>query len=765
MSTWPPTGRASAFPPRLEPLFPRLYTGAVRKTPLFVSRRLALALLGSSLLVAPAEAFSTGSDNTGRPAVHPAARSAIPDTSSDAAARLAAGDSAGAIDACAPALAAEGAASACRLISAAAHLERHEWEAARAALEPARGKLGVLEPWGALLLGEALAGAGKAGPALALLDEAAAADPDGPLGRRAEVPRALALAHAGQLGPARTQLESLLAARRGPPAELRFALARALEAAGDAGAAEQYLRVWREHPDAGEADRAAERLAALGRAPAASDRMDRVDRLVARGMARRALAELQPLLADPAGDRAALALLHARALSGADRKAEAEKALQPCLAKAAPKPVRLQALELAARLAMRRHGVDEALGHLRRLEAEATGAQAREAAFLAAFFLYDAGRFAQAEKAFRTYAARHGARSRGDEAAWYAAWSLYKQGKFAPAANELAALARRFPKSTLVPQSIYWQGRALERAGRKAEARKLYLQAIDREPLGWYALLARDRLGEKAPALALRPRPFALPAAMPEQPAAVQARLRRAVALYAAGLVDEGGAEVQAAIGDSRDGALLATAAELARHAGDHHRAFQLGLFKLGGIEGAADLAFPQAFAAEVDEAAARFGVDPHFVWSIMRQESGFRPGVRSAAAAVGLMQLLPVTARRIATLLERPEQDAERLTDPRVNVTFGTWYLRALLQRFGGSVALAAAAYNAGPPAVARWMVEPARKDLPLDEFVESIPYRETRHYVKRVVANLQTYRIVHGGAPLALDEKLPAPGDGVDF
>ncbi len=222
---------------------------------------------------------------------------------------------------------------------------------------------------------------------------------------------------------------------------------------------------------------------------------------------------------------------------------------------------------------------------------------------------------------------------------------------------------------------------------------------------------------------------------------------------------------MQAALGGKRDAALSATAAELARHAGDYHRAFQLGLFRLGGLDGAADLAFPEAFRGEVREAAARFSVDPHFVWSIMRQESGFRPAVRSPAAAVGLMQILPVTARRIAPLLERPETDAERLADPRVNVTYGAWYLNALLQRFGGSVALAAAAYNGGPGAVARWMAEPARKDLPLDEFVESIPYRETRHYVKKVVANLQTYRLVHGGPPLELRESLPPLTEGVDF
>ncbi|WP_373045088.1 transglycosylase SLT domain-containing protein [Vulgatibacter sp.] len=736
------------------------------------TRSLCSALAAGALVASPARAIPTSEDNTAAAPNHPGARYlAAALARSEAAARLAAGDAASAVASCAPALAVAGPAQhGCRLITAAAHLERHEWEEAAAVLAPARGSLGALEPWGALFLGEALAGTGASDRALALLDEAAAADPDGPLGRRAEVPAALALAHAGKLEPARQRLEALLAARRGPTAELRLALARALEAAGEkAEAVALFQRIWREHPDLPEATRAEERLAALRAGgtpiptPSGDDRVVRIERLLERGHATAALAELEALRIE--GRELELTLLRAKALGAADRKPEAEAILGPCLAATAPRQVRLEALELAARLTMRRMAVDESLGHLRRLEQEAGGATARSAAFLAAFFLYDAGRFAEAEAAFRAYGKKHGRQARGDEAAWYTAWSLYKQGKNLAAARELAALERRWRRSSLVDQAIYWQGRALERAGRKAEAAARYRASIARDPGGWYALLARERLGEKAPPLALEARPLAVPAALPKQPQETGARLDRAAALYAAGLLDEGGAELEAAIEGRRDASLLAAAAQLAHEAGDHHRAFRLGLFRLGGLRGAADIAFPEAFPAEVRSAAARFEVDPHFVWSIMRQESGFRPRVRSPAAAVGLMQLLPVTAERIAGLLQRPAAEAKRLEDPAVNVTFGTWYLAALLERFGGSVALAAAAYNAGPPAVARWMAEPARKDLPLDEFVESIPYRETRHYVKRVIGNMQIYRLVHGGDAVQLRATLPPLQPGVDF
>lgn len=464
-----------------------------------------------------------------------------------------------------------------------------------------------------------------------------------------------------------------------------------------------------------------------------------------------------------------MALLRARALSALERKAEAERALQPALEAfegSAADAVRLDALELAARLAMRRGDLEAALGHLDRLEREANGNRSRDAAFLAAFFRYDAGRFAEAEQAFRRFVQKWGGGQRADEGRWYVAWCLYRQGRFAEAAQELDTLVRRHPKSGLVDQALYWRGRALERAGRSDRAASLYRQAIDRDPAGWYALLARSRLGEKAPPLSFRferlERPKGTKAAATGWRAA---RLARAEALYTVGLLEEGGEELEAASRSDAPRPFLAAAATLALDAGDYHRAFRAGLFRLGGTRGAADLAYPLAFREAVEAAADRFAVDPHFVWSIMRQESGFRPAVRSPANAVGLMQLLPVTAGRIARAVDLPEEVAARLEDPAINVTLGTWYLGALLERFGGLLPLAAAAYNGGPAAVVRWLEEPERASLPLDEFVESIPWRETRHYVKRVMANLQAYRLIWGGEPLVLDLELPKAREGVDF
>jgi soluble lytic murein transglycosylase len=152
---------------------------------------------------------------------------------------------------------------------------------------------------------------------------------------------------------------------------------------------------------------------------------------------------------------------------------------------------------------------------------------------------------------------------------------------------------------------------------------------------------------------------------------------------------------------------------------------------------------FPRPHDDLVKEAALTSRVDAELVWAVMRQESAFDPEVVSGARAVGLMQLLPETARGLATGMTYEES---MLTNPGTNVRLGTRYLRELLDRFGESSALSVAAYNAGPEAIDRWLTH-ARGET-LDIFVEAIPYVETRGYVARVLGNLARYAYLARGS-----------------
>jgi soluble lytic murein transglycosylase len=169
---------------------------------------------------------------------------------------------------------------------------------------------------------------------------------------------------------------------------------------------------------------------------------------------------------------------------------------------------------------------------------------------------------------------------------------------------------------------------------------------------------------------------------------------------------------------------------------------------RLGYQQGEPDptVLYPLAFWPLVTRYARQRGLDPLRVLALMRQESLFDPAARSPADARGLMQLLPSTARRVARRLGRAEPGD--LYDPDVNVDLGTAHLDELLREHAGDWIPTLAAYNGGEAALAKW--ERRFGDLPPDEFVESITYRETKDYVKRVLGHYRRYRTIYGAPPL---------------
>jgi len=175
----------------------------------------------------------------------------------------------------------------------------------------------------------------------------------------------------------------------------------------------------------------------------------------------------------------------------------------------------------------------------------------------------------------------------------------------------------------------------------------------------------------------------------------------------------------------------------------DGFAAAQRLLGRLGGAAGLPEAArrqlqYPLAFWTLVFRAAGSYAVDPFLIEAVMRQESRFDPQAQSPADAYGLLQLLPQTATRVAATGHPVPPSA--LIEPEINIDLGTRYLSGLLARFAGNVLKVLAAYNGGEAAVEKW--ERRFGDLDLDEFVESISYRETRDYVKRVMANYRAYR-----------------------
>jgi soluble lytic murein transglycosylase len=165
------------------------------------------------------------------------------------------------------------------------------------------------------------------------------------------------------------------------------------------------------------------------------------------------------------------------------------------------------------------------------------------------------------------------------------------------------------------------------------------------------------------------------------------------------------------------------------------------------GIQGARnywEFAYPRAYEGVVTTSAKSLSVPEELVWGIMRAESHYRQDAQSSVGAMGLMQLMPYTSRKVASLMGISSFQVRQLLDPDTNIRLGARYLQRLLEKFQGSVPLVAASYNAGPHRVSGWLKSFGQLDM--DEFIEHVPFVETRNYVKRVVRNYQIYNLLYG-------------------
>jgi soluble lytic murein transglycosylase len=283
----------------------------------------------------------------------------------------------------------------------------------------------------------------------------------------------------------------------------------------------------------------------------------------------------------------------------------------------------------------------------------------------------------------------------------------------------------------------YWFARASEQVGNDAEARAAYAAVVPTD--NWYAVHSAARLGTKfAPSL----QPLLLNDAeitlLAGEPGFVRTSELRLVAMDA-----EAAAEWRAAF-DELTPARQLQAIGLAARWGWHMQAIATAARQ--GFFNDYELLYPRPFDYDVEAAARRTGLDIELIYAVIRQESLYQPAAGSSAGAVGLMQLLPETARITARRAGMPQPTRAQLLQPAINVPLGSHYLAGLIARFGGETALATAGYNAGPNAVRRWL---PGKSMDLDVWVENIPFNETRGYVQRVAWHALVFRWLNDRKP----------------
>lgn len=343
-------------------------------------------------------------------------------------------------------------------------------------------------------------------------------------------------------------------------------------------------------------------------------------------------------------------------------------------------------------------------------------------------------------EALRWYEAAGEAALTDDQHAWKARAAL-RAGQWASLRKAIEAMPERLAAR---PEWVYWLGRALDAEGKRETARMLW-QKVAGEP-HFYGNLADEELG----------RPVTLPSIRAAVGEADVARvlaltgIRRSLALFRADLRNEAVLDWNWALRKADDRTLLA-AAELARREGLYDRAIHAAERTRDEHDYA--LRFLTPYREQVESKTRQQALDQAWVYGLMRQESRFVTSARSSAGASGLMQLMPDTARWVARKIGLSDYRPRQVNDVDTNLMLGTTYLKLMMEKLDNHPVLAVAAYNAGPNRAKRW-----RDVTPLEGavFAETIPFAETRDYVKKVMSNTMYYASVLEHHPQSLKSRL---------
>jgi soluble lytic murein transglycosylase len=652
----------------------------------------------------------------------------------------------------------EGAAAA-YLALGHAYMQDHRYAEASSNLSRAKSNGEALADYADYLGAQTAIQAGRAGDAYALLDRFAERYPDSIF--VATVPVLLAQAHLQQ-NDARGALQVLEPLANSPAAQqvnFRYTLAHAYQLIGDSvHAAPIFRSIYSTQPFAFEAAQSATQLQAMGEPLTAGERKTHADALFNAKRYGEASAEYAAIgrnnsQLSPA-DRDALTIYSAVCefkLKNLSRR-EIEKLPNTGDDTAALK------LYMLAELS---RNEDDRAGHdalIQQMVARFPTSRWLEEALYSGGNMYllkhDA---AQTIYHYSTLVRLFPNSTYAPSAHWRAAWMNYRIRNYPEAARLMDEQIARYAGGLEIPDALYWRGRIYEDEEHNfPQAVNYYRRLIDIYSDYYYANLARQRISVLGAQPAVAPAPALSNANKPQQPELTadlpenDIHLIKARLLANAALNEYIGPEIHASPTSDQWGTLAQ--AEIYVSYGEYTRALQfmkhsgISFFTLPMNQVPAiywQLLFPQPYWKELIANSGANGLDPYLVASLIRQESEFNAGAVSPANAYGLMQLLPSVGKSIAKKHGIKRIDTSQLLNPSINIELGTINLRQVLDRFGGQPEYALAAYNAGDTPVRQWLSSNDYKDVP--EFVESIPYSETRDYVQAILRNREMYRALY--------------------
>jgi soluble lytic murein transglycosylase len=628
-------------------------------------------------------------------------------------------------------------------------------------LNHAKVHAGDLGDYVAYYLGNSYLQTGRLAEALATLADFGKAHPDSLLVRDAQVHYADALLLENRAAEAVTLLEQI---RMPVRSDVEFALGRAYAAAGKTSkAAETLSNIYYTMPASVEADGAFAELKKLpiALAPTVAQRLARADALVKRHRYADAAEEYSSLATDGApADRPSMQVAYADALHRSGNNREAK----PVLALVGNETGEINAhrLYLLGQIAFAASDNDTFYRTVNDLRQAAPTSSWLEQALLSAANLHLVHHeYDQALDAFREAQQRFPTGARASYVHWKAAWLTLRQGRNEDAKKAFEQQIALYPTGGETPAALYWRARLAEEDNQPAMARAFYQKLSDRYRNYYYAELGRERM-KHLPAAADATAQYPLLDHVPpldsagkvadSEPPTDELHVQKAQLLGNGGLVDFAVRELQAAAAADGGSWGPAETAQLYDETGHYDQAIEVMKHSAPNYF-ALDIPdlprkywealFPKAFWNDLKRSSDANGLDPYLVASLIRQESEFNPNAVSRANAVGLMQLLPKTGKLVAKEVKLKRYTASQLYQPAVNLQLGTKYFRGMVDKFGG-FEYALAAYNAGSDRVVEWLGQGKYRDP--QEFVESIPFTETREYVQAIMRNANVYKQLYG-------------------
>ena len=649
------------------------------------------------------------------------------------------------------------------LVVGYAHFLDHDCAKAIEPLNRAKPMAGDLGDYIAYYLGTCYLQTGHQAEGLAALANFETTYPDSLLIRDAHLSYANALLGEGRAVEAAAVLEkSRLPAR----SDIELAIGKAYASLGQSPKASEALsNVYYNMPTSAEADAAYAELkkVSLANQPTAALRKVRADLLMKAHRYGDAADEYRELAshATPADHvTSQLALADALHRSGRNREAKAELS---SLSGATPEQS-AQRLYILAEVAWASEQNDLFYQTVDQLRQTAPTSSWLESALLSVANLHLVHHeYEQALDAFRELQQRFPKGTKASYAHWKAAWLTLRMGRNDEAKKLFEEQIAAYPGGNEANAALYWRARLAEEDNDAAMARAFYQKLSDRYRNYYYAELARERI-KKLPAGSDPPAQYPVLDRIPplehgdkitlaEAPAD-DLHYQKAKLLGNGGLIDLAVRELDKAASDDQDKSWCPSeTAQLYIDTGHYDRAIEVMKRSVPSYF-AVDIPtlpreywealFPRPYWSDLKKFSVANGLDPYLVASLIRQESEFNPAAVSRANAVGLMQLLPRTGKLVAHQVSMQRYNPSQLYTPNVNLELGTRYFRGMVNQFGGSFEQALAAYNAGTDRVEEWMGQGKYRDMA--EFVESIPFTETREYVQAILRNASVYRQLYG-------------------